>query len=119
MARYPVSPICQDLTPWASHTVVDHRFGTGLRAESGLNHKANLDALETFLLDFQVLPFDFSAAREAGAVRAALEKFGRRIGVMDTLIAAHAKQLGLTVVTNNVAHFGKVKSLKIENWSVN
>lgn len=98
----------------SSITVSELVFG----AENGLHRKTNLEALELFLLDFQILPFDFSAAREAGAVRAALEKAGRRIGVMDTLIAAHAKVMGLTVVTNNVAHFGKVKGLKVENWSV-
>lgn len=52
-----------------------------------------------------------------GAVRAMLEKAGRRIGVMDTLIAVHAKELGLTVITGNVAHFGKVRGLDVENWS--
>ncbi len=98
----------------SSITVSELVFG----AENGLYRKTNLEALELFLLDFQVLSFDFAAAREAGAVRAALEKAGRRIGVMDTLIAAHAKVIGLTVVTNNVAHFGKVKGLKVENWSV-
>lgn len=98
----------------SSITVSELVFG----AENGLHRKTNLEALEIFLLDFQVLPFDFAAAREAGAVRATLEKLGRRIGMMDTLIAAHAKVMGLTVVTNNVAHFGKVKSLKVENWSV-
>ena len=98
----------------SSITVSELMFG----AENGLHRKTNLEALTTFLLDFQVLPFDFAAAREAGAVRASLEKLGRRIGVMDTLIAAHAKVLGLIVVTNNVAHFGKVKDLKVENWSV-
>ncbi len=98
----------------SSITVSELMFG----AENGLHRKTNLEALATFLLDFQVLPFDFAAAREAGAVRASLEKLGRRIGVMDTLIAAHAKVLGLVVVTNNVAHFGKVKGLKVENWSV-
>lgn len=38
--------------------------------------------------------------------------------VMDTLIAAHAKSLGLPIVTNNVAEFSRVKGLKVENWSV-
>lgn len=98
----------------SSITVSELVFG----AENGLHRKTNIEALELFLLDFQILPFDFAAAREAGAVRAALEKAGRRIGVMDTLIAAHAKVMSLTVVTNNVAHFGKVKGLKVENWSV-
>jgi tRNA(fMet)-specific endonuclease VapC len=98
----------------SSITVSELVFG----AENGQYRKTNLEALELFLLDLQVLPFDFAAAREAGAVRARLEKVGRRIGVMDTLIAGHAKATRLTVVTNNVAHFGNVKGLKVENWSV-
>jgi tRNA(fMet)-specific endonuclease VapC len=98
----------------SSITVSELVFG----AENGQYRKTNLEALELFLLDLQVLPFDFAAAREAGAVRAALERAGRRIGVMDTLIAAHAKLMRLTVVTNNIAHFGSVKGLKVENWSV-
>jgi len=98
----------------SSITVSELMFG----AENGLHRKTNIEALELFLLDFQVLPFDFAAACEAGVVRAALEKLGRRIGAMDTLIAGHAKVTGLIIVTNNVAHFGKVKGLKVENWSV-
>jgi tRNA(fMet)-specific endonuclease VapC len=35
---------------------------------------------------------------------------------MDTMIAAHAKALGATLVTNNVKHFHKVKGLSVENW---
>jgi tRNA(fMet)-specific endonuclease VapC len=97
----------------SSITVSELVFG----AENGQYRKTNLEALELFLLDVQVLPFDFAAAREAGAVRAALEKAGTRTGAMDTLIAAHAKVLRLAVVTNNVAHFGRVKGLKVENWS--
>jgi tRNA(fMet)-specific endonuclease VapC len=97
----------------SSITVSELMFG----AENGQHRKTNLEALELFLLDLQVLPFDLGAAREAGAVRAALEKAGTRIGAMDTLIAAHAKSLRLTVITNNAVHFGKVKGLKMENWS--
>ena len=32
------------------------------------------------------------------------------------LIAAHALSRGLTVVTDNVGEFGRVKGLKVENW---
>ena len=69
--------------------------------------RGNLAALDAFLLDFRVMPFDETAAREAGRVRAALEKKGQRIGAMDSLIAAHAKSLGLPIVTNNVADFSR------------
>ena len=94
-------------------TVSELSFGV----ENSRFRKANLAALDAFLLDFRVMPFDETAAREAGRVRAELEKKGRRIGAMDTLIAAHAKSLGLPVVTNNVADFSRVRGLKVENWS--
>jgi tRNA(fMet)-specific endonuclease VapC len=93
-------------------TVSELSFGV----ENSRFRKANLAALDAFLLDFRVMPFDETAAREAGRVRAELEKKGQRIGAMDTLIAAHAKSLGLPVVTNNVADFSRVRGLKVENW---
>jgi tRNA(fMet)-specific endonuclease VapC len=95
-------------------TVSELAFGV----ENSRFRKANLAALDTFLLDFRVMPFDETAAREAGQVRAELEKKGQRIGVMDTLIAGHAKSLGLPLVTNNLADFSRIRSLKVENWSV-
>ncbi len=39
------------------------------------------------------------------------------IGSNDLLIAAHARSLGLTMVTNNTREFGRVEGLKVENWS--
>ena len=41
---------------------------------------------------------------------------GTLIGANDMLIAAHAKALGLTLVTNNTREFNSVEGLKIENW---
>jgi predicted nucleic acid-binding protein len=38
------------------------------------------------------------------------------IGTFDTLMAAHALSLGLTFVTNNAKHFGRVVGLETENW---
>jgi len=93
-------------------TVFELSFGV----ENSRFREPNLAALDAFLLDFRVMPFDETAAREAGRVRAELEKKGQRIGAMDTLIAAHAKSLGLPVVTNNVADFSRVRGLKVENW---
>jgi tRNA(fMet)-specific endonuclease VapC len=39
------------------------------------------------------------------------------IGANDLFIAAHARSLGLTLVTNNIAEFERVKNLRIENWT--
>jgi predicted nucleic acid-binding protein len=38
------------------------------------------------------------------------------IGPYDMLIGAHAKSLGLILVTNNVKEFERIKDLRIENW---
>jgi len=35
---------------------------------------------------------------------------------MDTLIAAHALSLDVTVVTRNVREFQRVRGLRVENW---
>jgi len=35
---------------------------------------------------------------------------------LDILIGAHAKSLNMTLVTNNVREFERIKDLKIENW---
>ena len=68
------------------------------------------DRLEAFLEEVPVLPFDHAAARAYAAL-----PFRR--GSYDRLIAAHALALGLTVVTDNVAHFDDVPGLKVENWT--
>lgn len=38
------------------------------------------------------------------------------IGANDLLIAAHARALGLTLVTNNEREFRRVPGLVVENW---
>jgi tRNA(fMet)-specific endonuclease VapC len=40
------------------------------------------------------------------------------IGANDLLIAAHARSLGLRLVTNNTGEFGRVKGLTLENWTL-
>lgn len=73
-------------------------------------------ALMTFLSRIQVVPFDADAAREYGDIRADLTKKGSPIGGNDLLIAAHARALGLTLVTNNTREFDRVAGLTVENW---
>jgi tRNA(fMet)-specific endonuclease VapC len=69
-----------------------------------------------FCAPLAIAPFDAKAAETYGAVRAGLERDGRPIGPLDTLIAAHALSLGHTVVTNNLREFRRVSGLKVENW---
>jgi tRNA(fMet)-specific endonuclease VapC len=73
-------------------------------------------AVEDLLGEINVLPFDTPADGEYADIRSALEKTGRPIGSNDLLIAAHARAIGATVVTNNSNEFKRVHGLKIENW---
>ncbi|MGA2571078.1 MAG: type II toxin-antitoxin system VapC family toxin [Terracidiphilus sp.] len=74
-------------------------------------------ALDFFLRHLEVLDYPAGAAADYGNIRAALKSRGAPIGPNDTLIAAHARCLGLTLVTNNTREFKRVPGLKIENWA--
>ncbi len=70
------------------------------------------------LTPFQTWDFDATACAEHyGAVRHALEKAGIPIGAMDLLLAAQARALGATFVTNIPSHFARVTELAGENWA--
>jgi len=95
-----------------SVVVAELRYGADRSARRRTNH-ARIDAL---LDEIECLAFDLPAAATYGRVRARLEAAGTPIGPNDMLIAAHALSRGLSVVTDNVGEFGRVKSLKVENW---
>ena len=76
----------------------------------------NLKAIDSFLLPFEIVEYDYSAAVEYGRIRATLEKKGNVIGNMDMQIAGHALALGMTVVTNNTKEFERVEGLTLDNW---
>lgn len=75
-------------------------------------------ALNAFLAHVEVLDFPDEAAGHYAKIRADLKTHGTMIGANDLLIAAHARSLGLTLVTNNISEFGRVPDLVFENWTV-
>jgi len=79
--------------------------------------EANIAKLMALAETLRVLPFDIDAATVYGTVRSRLERQGQVIGANDLLIAAHALQQGLILVTNNVREFRRVQGLRIENWA--
>lgn len=79
--------------------------------------EANLDRIRQLSALVPVAPLDSSAAVHYGKLRAHLERSGLQIGAYDLLIAAHALNLGLVLVTNNVREFGRVPGLRVENWA--
>ncbi len=79
--------------------------------------KQNARELEAFQIDLDILPFGQDAGKHYGDIRHALAKRGRPIGANDLLIAAHARSLDATLVTNNAGEFGRVAGLRVENWT--
>jgi tRNA(fMet)-specific endonuclease VapC len=81
-------------------------------------HQGTLsDKMSTYLRYMQVLELTDGIALEYANIRADLKRRGLPIGSNDLWIAAHARHLGLTLVTNNVREFSRVPGLKIENWA--
>ena len=78
--------------------------------EQGMKQLAELASL------IPVAELPSRAGQFYGAIRAALELKGEKIGNNDLWIAAHAKAAGLTLVTNNQREFRRVEGLKTQNW---
>jgi tRNA(fMet)-specific endonuclease VapC len=74
-------------------------------------------ALDEYLRYVEVLDYPGEAGHHYAQIRAALKAKGAMIGANDLFIAAHARSLGMTLVTNNKREFGRVTGLKLENWT--
>jgi len=74
------------------------------------------DLIARFCAPLGILPFDEAAAQAYAGTRAELERRGKPIGPLDTLIAAHALSRGLTLVTQNQRGFQRVPGLTIAAW---
>src|SRR5215469_8124108 len=78
----------------SSITLGELAFGA---AKSSQQQNAR-DALAEFLLALEIAAFDDRVAMRYGDVRASLERQGRAIGPLDTLIGSHASLLDLVLV---------------------
>ena len=97
----------------SSITLAELRFGAEAKGSQKLHR-----SIRSFIRDVAVVPFDATAADRFALVAATLARRGVPIGTFDTLLAAHALSLGVTVVTNNTRHFSRVRGLKVENWVI-
>lgn len=74
--------------------------------------------LDGFLAPYLSLPFDSACVPHYARTRDDLERRGLPIGGNDLMIAAVALTHGLTLVTNNIDEFLRVRGLKVEDWSI-
>lgn len=95
-------------------TVVEAELLLGA-AKSAVPEK-NRKLVESFLLPFEVIPFDSKCSRVYARIRAQLEQEGKTIGPNDLLIAATALAHEAILVTSNEREFKRVPGLELEVW---
>lgn len=95
----------------SSLTLAELRYGAEVRRSRRLRR-----LIDTFVDGVEVTNFDRRSADRFGILGAQLARRGVPIGTVDTLIAAHALTLGLTLVTHNHRHFSRVPGLSVESW---
>ena len=74
------------------------------------------DCVDRILSAIEVLPLKPPADRHYANIRHHLAQQGTPVGPNDMMIAAHARSLGLAVVTANIREFSRIEGLKVENW---
>jgi len=87
----------------------------GLEMQS-TNRAHDEHALSLLIHHIPVLPFTETDAERFGVLRAAVRDRSRN--AMDRLIAAHAVNSGVILVTNNEADFKDYPGLVVENWAL-
>ena len=108
LAKVHMSDICI-----SAITEGELRFGLAKRPQATRLHHI----VHEFLQRVEIKPWDSTTAIAYGNLRAALEGGGNVVGALDLLIGAHAMALGCKLITND-AGFGKIRNLKIEDWTV-
>lgn len=94
--------------------VAELRFG----AEKSARRRQNHDGIDRLVDELTIVLFDEDAALHFGHIRTELQRHGTVIGPYDMLIAAHARALGVVLVTDNEEEFRRVADLQVENWRV-
>jgi len=108
LKRTPVSDMCISVI-----TKSELLFGV----EMSPRKQQDEAALFAFLDYIEVLDFPDQAPNDYAIIRADLNRRGTMIGANDLFIAAYARSLGLTLVTNNTREFGRGPHLNMENWT--
>ncbi|MDP9161746.1 MAG: type II toxin-antitoxin system VapC family toxin [Acidobacteriota bacterium] len=109
LQRVPVSDVCVSVV-----TKSELLYGV----EVSPRRQQDEAALNAFLNYVEVLDFPDTASSHYAQIRAQLKKSGNMTGANDLFIAAHARSLGLTLVTHNSQEFRRVHRLTIEDWTL-
>ncbi len=105
----PVADVCMSVV-----TKAELLYGVAVSPR----HAQDAESLAAFLPYVEALDLTNDTALHYAEIRADMKKRGAMIGANDLFIAAHARARGLTLVTNNVVEFERVRGLSLENWTL-
>lgn len=78
--------------------------------------RGNKGMVDRFLKTLEVVPVGRQGAQFFGAFKAMLQGDGNLIPDADLWIGSIARALGLTVVTGNTRHLGRIPGICLEDW---
>jgi tRNA(fMet)-specific endonuclease VapC len=114
--REPVFSRVRQRPAWelaiSSMTAAELRFGS-LKSN---DPRGNLEQLERLLSVIAILPFERTAARVHAELRYHVR--AQPIGDRDLVIASVALAEDLTLVTHNQREFGRVPTLRLDDWFI-
>lgn len=111
LQQVPISDVCISVI-----TKSELLYGVELSPQHSARRSQDQAALDAYVRHVEVLEYPDEAAIHYAQIRAALKVSATMIGANDLFIAAHARSLGLTLVTNNTREFTRVQGLHLENW---
>lgn len=93
-------------------TLSELRFGAAMSSRP----EQELEALDVLLRHLAVLAYPDEAAEDYAEVRVASELRQEGNGVHALLIAAHARRLGLTLVSRDARKLAGLPRIAVEDW---
>ena len=86
-------------------------------AMKSARRKENIADVMSFLVDYEIIPFDDASAWTYGEIKSSLELKGQPIGYNDMIIAATVLANNGILITNNTREFMRVEGLECEDWT--
>jgi tRNA(fMet)-specific endonuclease VapC len=118
LIRHPAERVADNIREHGEATICtsiivacELRYGSVKKGSSVLSIK-----VEEMLACLEILPLSVGTDHQYAMLRFQLERQGTPIGPNDLLIAAHALNAGLTLVTAKMREFSRVPQLPVENW---
>lgn len=103
---------CEDQCALSSMAVGELYYG----AFKSTIREEELMRVDSFVDIFPEIRPSRKSMRRFGEIKAVLELKGTPLADADIIIASIAMEEGLTLVTGNIRHYGRIEGLALENW---